>query len=81
MRGKRISPEQIIRTIKESEIGVENIDVYRKHWISEQTFYDWRNRYGRMEIIDTMRLKGLEKENRKPKRLVAHEFVKKTGRS
>jgi putative transposase len=71
MKGKRFSLEQIIRIIKESELGVKNIDICRKYGISEQTFYNWKNKYGGMEISDAMKLKVLEDENRKLKGLVA----------
>jgi putative transposase len=71
MKGKRFSVEQIIRIIKESELGVKNIDICRKYGISEQTFYNWKNKYGGMEISDAMKLKILEDENRKLKGLVA----------
>lgn len=71
MKGRKFPPEQIIRIIKESELGVKNIDICRKYGISEQTFYSWKNKYGGMEISDAMRLKVLEDENRKLKGLVA----------
>ncbi len=71
MKGKRFTAEQIIRIIKESEIGVKNIDICRKYGISEQTFYNWKSKYGGMEASDAMRLKVLADENRKLKGLVA----------
>jgi putative transposase len=71
MRGKKFSPEQIIRIIKESELGVKNIDICRKYGISEQTFYNWKNKYGNMNVSDARKLKVLEDENRKLKGLVA----------
>jgi putative transposase len=71
MKGKRFTPEQIIRIIKESEMGVKNVDICRKYGISEQTFYNWKSKYGGMEVSDAMRLKVLEDENRKLKGLVA----------
>jgi putative transposase len=71
MKAKRFTPEQIIRIIKESEMGVKNIDICRKYGISEQTFYNWKSKYGGMDISDAMRLKVLEDENRKLKGLVA----------
>jgi putative transposase len=71
MKGKRFTPEQIIRIIKESELGIKNIDICRKYGISEQTFYNWKNKYGGMGIGDAMKLKTLEDENRKLKGLVA----------
>jgi putative transposase len=71
MKRKRYSPEQIIRILKEAEAGSKIIDVCRKYGISEQTFYNWRNKYGGMSISDARKLKALEKENQKLKRLVA----------
>ena len=71
MKRKRFSPEQIIRIIKESEMGVKNIDICRKYGISEQTFYRWKSKSGGMDISDAMRLKVLEDENGKLKGLVA----------
>jgi putative transposase len=71
MKGKRFTPEQIIKIVKESEMGIKSIDVCRKYGISEQTFYNWKSKYGGMEVSDAMRLKGLEDENRKLKGLVA----------
>jgi putative transposase len=65
MKGRRFSLEQIIRIVKESEVGVKNIDICRKYGISEQTFYNRKNKYGGMEI------KVLEDGNRKLKGLVA----------
>ncbi len=71
MKGKRFTPEQIIKIIKESEMGVKNIDICRKYGISEQTFYNWKSKYAGMDVSDAMRLKVLEDENRKLKGLVA----------
>ena len=71
MKGKRFTPEQIIKIIKESEMGVTNIDICRKYGISEQTFNRWKSMYGGMEVSDAMRLKVLEDENRQLKGLVA----------
>jgi putative transposase len=71
MKGKRFTSEQIIRIIKESEIGIKNIDICRKYGISEQTFYNWKSKYGGMEVSDGMHLKVLEDENRKLKGIVA----------
>ena len=71
MEGKRFTPGKIIKIAKESEIGVKNIDICRKYGISEQTFYNWKSKYGGMEVSDAMRLKVLEDENRKLKGLVA----------
>jgi len=71
MKRKRYSPEQIIRILKEADTGAKNIDLCRKYGISEQTFYNWRTKYGGMSISDARKLKVLEEENRKLKHLVA----------
>ena len=71
MKGKRFTPEQIVKIVKESEIGVKNVDICRKYGISEQTFYNWENKYGGMDVSDAMRLKVLGDENQKLKGLVA----------
>jgi len=71
MRGERFKTEQIIKILKESELGIAAAEICRKHGISEQTFYNWRNKYGGMDVNDALRLKSLEEENRRLKRLVA----------
>ena len=71
MRGKRFKTEQIIKILKESELGIPAAEICRKHGISEQTFYNWKNKYGGMDFNDALRLKSLEEENRRLKRLVA----------
>jgi len=71
MKRKRYSPEQIIRILNEADTGTKNIDLCRKYGISEQTFYNWRTKYGGMTISDARKLKVLEEENRKLKHLVA----------
>jgi putative transposase len=71
MKRRRFSPEQIIRILNEADRGTTNVDLCRKYGISEQTFYNWRTKYGGMTISDARRLKTLEEENRKLKHLVA----------
>ncbi len=71
MQEKHFTSEQIIKIIKESEIGVTHIDICRTYGISEQTFYRWKSNHGRMEVSDALHLKVLEDENRKLKGLVA----------
>lgn len=71
MRRKRFSVEQIIKIMKEAEIGIKVRDLCFKYGISEQIFYNWRNKYDGMGNRDTRKLKALEKENRRLKRLVA----------
>lgn len=72
MKKKRFSEEQIIRVLKEEESDVSTIrDICRKHNITEQTFYRWRNKYGGLEVSEARRLKELERENGQLKKLVA----------
>lgn len=72
MKKKRFTEEQIIRVLKEEEEGSTTIrDICRKHNITEQTFYRWRNKYGGMDIAEARRLKELERENGQLKKLVA----------
>ena len=69
---KRHSTEQIIRILKEVEQSGLNVsDACRPHQISEQTYYRWRQKYGGMEVNEAQRLRGLEEENARLKRLVA----------
>lgn len=67
----RYTDEQIVRAIKEHENGRPASEIARELGIAEQTFYNWRHKYGGMEVSDVKRLKQLEEENRKLKELVA----------
>ena len=71
MRGKRFNPEQIIKIIKESDLGMQTSELCRKYGISEQTFYNWKNKYSGLDVSDALRLKSLETENHRLKRIVA----------
>lgn len=71
MKGTRHSEEQIIAILKQGEPGLATADVCRQHGISEQTYYRWKAKYGRMESGEANWLKQLEEENRKPKHVVA----------
>ena len=71
MGGKRFTEEQIIRILKEQESGIKVRDIIRKYGIAEQTFYRWKSKYGGMELNEARRLKLLEDENRRLKRMVA----------
>lgn len=72
---KRFTEEQIIKILKEAEAGKKVKDICRSESISEQTFYRWKSKYGGMELSDARRLKALEEENRKLKRLVAEQAL------
>ncbi len=71
MRGKRYSTEQIIRVLKEREAGVNLSELCRKYGIAEQTYYKWHKKYGGMDAGDARRLKDLELENNRLKKMVA----------
>ena len=75
MRGKRFSEEQIIGVLKEWESGVALGDLSRKHGVCENTLYRWKSKYGGMELSEAKRLKALEEENRRLKRLVADQAL------
>lgn len=69
---KRFTEEQIIHILREAEMKKSTIaDLCRQHGISEQTFYRWRNRYGGLEVDEAVRLRQLERENARLKKLVA----------
>lgn len=70
MKKSRFTEEQIVVILKESEAGVPNKELCRKHGISDATFYHWRSKYGGMNVSDVKRLKSLEEENAQLKRLV-----------
>jgi putative transposase len=71
MKRTRYTEEQIIKTLQEVEAGAETREVCRKIGITEQTFYRWRAKYGGLQVAETRRLRALEEENRRLKRLVA----------
>lgn len=68
---KRFTEEQIIGVLKEAEAGAKMGDLCRRHGISGATFYNWKAKYGGMEVSDAKRLRVLEAENAKLKRLLA----------
>ena len=75
MRLSRFSEEQIIVILREQEAGAATADVCRKHGISSATFYKWKARYGGLEVSDARRLKVLEAENAKLKKLLAEAML------
>lgn len=75
MKRKRFTEEQIIGILKEAEQGLGVKDLTRKHGITEGTYYRWKSKYGGMEVSDAKKLKGLEDENRRLKRLVADQAL------
>ena len=77
MKQKRYTEEQIIRILKEHEAGAKVADLIREHGMSEQSFYRWKSKYGGMEVSEAKRLRELEAENAKLKKLLAEAELDK----
>lgn len=75
MKRSRFSEEQIIGILKEHQAGLSAPELCRKYGISDATFYTWRKKYGGMEVSEARRLKSLEGENAKLKRLLADAIL------
>lgn len=71
MKRSRFSEEQIVKILKAVEAGVPVEELCREHGISRATFYSWRKKFGGLDVDDAKRLKALEEENRRLKRMVA----------
>jgi putative transposase len=75
MKPSRFTEEQIIGILREQETGAATADVCRKHGISSAMFYKWKAKYGGLEVSDAKRLKALEDENAKLKKLLADQMM------
>jgi len=75
MKRSRFTQERIIGVLKEHQAGAAAADLCRKHGISDATFYKWRSKYGGMEMSDARKLKGLQEENARLKKLLAESML------
>jgi putative transposase len=75
MRQSRFSEEKIISILQQQERGTRTADVCREHGISQNTFYAWKSKYGGMNVSEAQRLRQLEAENTKLKRIVADQAL------
>ena len=75
MKRSRFSEEQIIGILKEQEAGMPTVEVCRRHGVSLATFYKWKSKFGGMEVSEAKRLRSLEDENAKLKKLLAEAML------
>ena len=75
MKRSKFTEEQIIGVLREQDAGATTAEVCRRHGISSATFYAWKSKYGGMEVSDAKRLKAVEEENAKLKRLLADSML------
>ena len=78
MKRSRFSEEQIIGILKQAEAGIKVADLSRQNGISDATFYKWRSKYGGLELSEAKRLRSLEQENARLKKLVAELMLDNT---
>ena len=75
MKRKRFTEEQIIGVLREHELGAKTADLCRNHGISEATFYNWKSKFGGLDVSEARRLKQLEGENARLKKLLADSML------
>jgi putative transposase len=75
MKRTRFTEEQIIALLREQEAGAKTADVCRKHGVSQATFYKWKAKYGGLEVSEARRLRALEDENARLKKLLAEAML------
>ncbi len=75
MRTSRFTEEQIVGILQEHAVGAKTGELVRRHGISRETFYKWRRKYGGMKVDEAKRLRALEEENRRLKRVVADQAL------
>ena len=79
MKRKRFTEEQIIGVLKEHELGAKTADLCRKHGMSSASLYAWKAKFGGMDVSDAQKLRALEAENAKLKRLLAESMIDNAG--
>lgn len=75
MKRSRFTEEQIIGILREHDAGVKTADLCRKHGVSSATSFKWKSKFGGMDVSDARRLRALEEENRKLKKLLAETML------